>query len=426
MSFNVMLELRPFMDIGIPGIESHGAHECALIRGTVEVHGHAEAKWLRVELRKTETVWGDGYERTFSETIGGHPVVLWSSKGEEVVRLRPCGFPFCIKIPSTTPPSTIVGGSAAIKYELVASVLLQSKRSLFKQTSTSTISHTVPITIERYDLLQTWPVHSYIQSRRISARGVSLIAYLQCSAFGPGDIISVECIQYVDFLGVITAYIYELTVCETFIFRSTSPPITCSNIISKQLSPSNEYLSPGVGLQFTLRCQIPLVHTNVSVWTAHLIEVKYVVRVKVLLGSRPTTLALAEFPVTITNWQRQASQNTMSQIGRFHELSEHIGASPSFGIEQLDIPSPPATEKPVKFGNRIAFAALRSIARPVNMPDLISRWSVDSPSINAGATTRSTKTHPSVSSRFQGSSVAHSRATARSTPSSYIRRGYDH
>ncbi|KAF8599560.1 hypothetical protein BDV93DRAFT_477289 [Ceratobasidium sp. AG-I] len=352
MSSNFKLMLRPPPHVeflqGYPGIAPHGERKSALVQGTLEVRGNVKAKWVRVELRKIEILPGGGQNSTFSETIGERPVTLWSSQQEEFAELGSKDFPFHISVPDAVPPSIALERGAAIKYELVASVMLKGKKSLFKRDPAPITTHTAPIVIEKYDLLQTWPIYSQPQSRQNSANGVTLIANFQQSAFGPGDVVPVEAILRAGNSGAnIILRAYELTVRETLIFRSSPPPVqqqhsqqpprrtpaaqTRSNVISDQNVPVPVQLPPGSQHRCDLGCQIPLAQTNVSVRTARHIEVNYMVVVKAVLASNATVSV--EIPVTITNWQRQASQDAIRRIGFAPELVGVAGnASPTPGI----------------------------------------------------------------------------------------------
>jgi len=41
-----------------------------------------KAKWLRVELRKVETIPGGGLSNTFYDFVGPSPVTLWTASDE--------------------------------------------------------------------------------------------------------------------------------------------------------------------------------------------------------------------------------------------------------------------------------------------------------------------------------------------------------
>ena len=83
-----------------------------------------KAKWVRIELRKVETLPGGGLQNTFFDFVGQSPINLWQSRGEDygnltTVRLRVVAprfhsewgrtiqqdFPFSIRIPESIPPT---------------------------------------------------------------------------------------------------------------------------------------------------------------------------------------------------------------------------------------------------------------------------------------------------------------------------------
>ncbi|KAG8789771.1 hypothetical protein FRC12_013279 [Ceratobasidium sp. 428] len=368
-SFKLMLRPPPHVEFlqGYPGIVPHGDRKTALVQGTLEVRGTVKAKWVRVELRKIEVLPGGGQNNTFSETIGERPITLWSSQQEEFAELSSNDFPFHINVPEAVPPSIALERGAAIKYELIASVMLKGKKSLFKRDPAPITTHTAQIVIEKYDLLQTWPIYAIKQSRTSNAHGVTLVANFHQSGFGPGDVVPVEAILRADVPGTgVILRAYELTVRETLIFRSSPPPVpqhhhhllhsqpapkrtpaaqTRSNIISDQKVPVPVQLFPGSQHRCDLGCQIPLAQTNVSVRTARHIEVNYVVQVKAVLANN--SVVVVDLPVTITNWQRQASQDAVVRIGYAPELTgaqspgmPGIASHPSSNPSLFQSPSP--------------------------------------------------------------------------------------
>ncbi|KAG9099948.1 hypothetical protein FS749_016646 [Ceratobasidium sp. UAMH 11750] len=340
-SFKLILRPPPHVEFlqGYPGVVPHGDRKGASVRGTLELRGIAKAKWVRVELRKIEVLPGGGQNDTFSETIGERPTTLWSSQQDEFIELHSQNdFPFDIDVPEAVPPSIALERGAAIRYELVASAMLKGKKLLFKRDPTLIPTSITPIVIEKYDLLQTWPIYATPQSRTSNAYGVTLVANLNQSGFGPGDVVSVEAILRADASGAgVMLRGYELTVRETLIFRRPGPPLdhspdldsqpsqkrtpaiqTRSNIISDQKVLASLQLFPGHQHRCDLGCQIPFIQTNVSVRTARHIEVNYVVQVKAVLSNN--TVVVVDLPVTITNWPRQASQDVVARIGYAPEL----------------------------------------------------------------------------------------------------------
>lgn len=84
-----------------------------------------KAKWLRIELRKVETLpAGAG---VFFDHIGQSPITLWQAQ-EEWGMLETCDMPFHIRIPESVPPSLTLEKGSGIRYELVASVCSKGKK----------------------------------------------------------------------------------------------------------------------------------------------------------------------------------------------------------------------------------------------------------------------------------------------------------
>lgn len=224
--------------------------------------------------------------------------------------------------------------------------MLKGKKSLFKRDPAPITTCAAPIVIEKFDLLQAWPIYSQRQSRQSVSQGVTLIVNFHQTAFGPGDVVPVEAILRADTPGMnVQLRAYELTVRETLIYRASPPQApqhhhphllhsqqpprrvsaaqTRSNIISDQKVPVAVQVFPGSQHKCDLGCQIPLSQTNVSVRTARHIEVNYIVQVKAVLAS--SAIVAVELPITITNWQRQASQDVVHRIGFSTEL---VGGNP--------------------------------------------------------------------------------------------------
>ncbi|KAG9122437.1 hypothetical protein FRC07_001173 [Ceratobasidium sp. 392] len=243
--------------------------------------------------------------------------------------------------------------------------MLKGKKSLFKRDPAPITTHTAQIVIEKYDLLQAWPIYAIHQSRTSNAHGVTLVANFHQSGFGPGDVVPVEAILRADVPGSgVILRAYELTVRETLIFRSSPPPVpqhhhhhllhsqpqqpkrtpaaqTRSTIISDQKVPVPVQLFPGSQHRCDLGCQIPLAQTNVSVRTARHIEVNYVVQVKAVLANN--AVLAVDLPVTITNWQRQASQDAVARIGYAPELTGGVPSPAPPGMVSPSIVSHPSS-----------------------------------------------------------------------------------
>jgi len=131
----VKLTLRPPPNVefvqGYPGIPPGlPDRPKATVKGAVEVRvgpqaGGCKAKWVRIELKKIETLPGGGQGNTFSDFVGASPVTLWQLD-EEYSLLVTQEFSFYIRIPESIPPTITLEKGAGIRYELMASACLQN------------------------------------------------------------------------------------------------------------------------------------------------------------------------------------------------------------------------------------------------------------------------------------------------------------
>ncbi|CAE6465521.1 unnamed protein product [Rhizoctonia solani] len=391
--FKLMLRPPPHVEFlqGYPGIPGNAERKGAMVQGTLEVRGTVKAKWVRVELRKIEILPGGGQNNTFAETIGERPITLWTASLDEFAELTSNDFPFHIAVPETLPPSIALERGSAIKYELIASVQLKGKKSLFKRDPAPISTFSAPIVIEKFELLQAWPIYAQPQTRQSSAYGVTLVATFARVAFGPGDVVPVEAILRADVPGdgaILRAY--ELTVRETLIFRSSPPQLpqhnhlhlhsqppprrtpaaqTRSNLIADQKVPVPVQIFPGTQHKCDLGCHIPLTQTNVSVRTARHIEVNYIVQVKAVLSTG--SMVSVELPITITNWQHQASVDVVRRIGYCPELAGQ--------------PPPPAHQVGLFQATNAMGAMGHTIATPVSLPNGHNIAQSNAPSSTVGS-----------------------------------------
>lgn len=55
-----------------------------------------KAKWVRIELRKVETLPGGGAGNTFYDFVGPSPVNLWTASEEYALLRTVCCFVLCV------------------------------------------------------------------------------------------------------------------------------------------------------------------------------------------------------------------------------------------------------------------------------------------------------------------------------------------
>ncbi|KAG6829867.1 hypothetical protein H0H92_003211 [Tricholoma furcatifolium] len=329
----VKLILRPPPNVdfvhGYPGIPPGGPDRPqAAVKGTVEVRAGpqgAKAKWVRIELRKVETLPGGGDSNTFYDHVGPSPVNLWQSN-EEFGLLRSHDFPFSIRIPESIPPSVALEGRAGIQYELVASLCTQGKKGFFRKRKSVVVSTSAPVIIDKHDLHSTWPVYLQPDTRQTIQNGVTLVLNRNKNCFGPGDRISVMAHLKSDTLSDTILRGFELTLRECTRFNLGAQPgkkgpqsqeknvILCDSKLA-----INGTLFPGQEYRGELTCALSENHTTTTLNSARHIDVNYTLFVRAIIDGIPPVEY--ELPVVISNWQRVVSLEAVKRIGPTPGLS---------------------------------------------------------------------------------------------------------
>ncbi|KAF8703957.1 hypothetical protein AX14_007634, partial [Amanita brunnescens Koide BX004] len=126
----VQLNLRPppntdfvIGDRGIPPNGTDGPQ--AAVEGTVEVRVTAEgvkAKWVKIELRKAETLPGGDAANASCDLTGPGSVTLWTSGSASYKLLHEQDFPFSIRIPEAVPPGSQLEEQASVHHKLIATI----------------------------------------------------------------------------------------------------------------------------------------------------------------------------------------------------------------------------------------------------------------------------------------------------------------
>ncbi|GLB34522.1 hypothetical protein LshimejAT787_0200870 [Lyophyllum shimeji] len=329
----VKLTLRPPPNVdfvhGYPGIPPGGPDRPqAAVKGAIEVRvgpQGVKAKWVRIELRKVETLPGGGMANTFYDFVGPSPVNLWTSS-DEYSLLRTQDFPFSIRIPESIPPSIMLDNRAGIQYELVASLCTKGKKGFLRKRKSVVVSTQAAIIIDKHELHATWPVYNQAESRQTVQDGCTLVADRSQTCFGPGDRISVIALFRSDTLdrGILRGF--ELTLRETTIFRAgphsgkknAGPQVKVVTISDSKLA-INAPLYVGAEHHAELTCSVSPNHTTTSLNSARHIDVTYVLSVKAIVDQRPPVVL--DLPVVISNWQRVVSQEAIRRIGPAPTLS---------------------------------------------------------------------------------------------------------
>ncbi|KAH7909217.1 hypothetical protein BJ138DRAFT_1115170 [Hygrophoropsis aurantiaca] len=325
-SVKIALQPPPNVDfvVGYPGIPP-GARDRpqAAVKGAVEVRvgpQGAKAKWVRVELKKIETLPGGGQTNSYFDFVGSSPVNLWQSS-EEYGMLHSQDLPFYIRIPESIPPSIALEKGAGIRYELVATVCTLGKKGFFRRRKTNVISQATTIIIDKHELHSTWPVYSQPESRHVTQDGLNLTVERARTCFGPGDRVSATAILKSNSTQPVTLRDFEFTLKETTIFRAgpqaaagkRNGPQVKVTIIGEQKVPLNVVLYGGSQHKAEVGCLIPNTHTTTSLNAARHIDITYVVLVKASLGSMQSIVM--ELPVIVSNWPRSVSEEAIRRIG---------------------------------------------------------------------------------------------------------------
>ncbi|KAK7023762.1 high-temperature-induced dauer-formation protein-domain-containing protein [Favolaschia claudopus] len=314
--------------IGYPGVPPGPERPQAAVKGAIEVRvgpQGAKAKWVRIELRKVETLPGGGVVNTFHDFVGPSPVNLWSAS-EEYGLLRSQDFPFSIRIPESIPPSIDLQNRAGINYELVASVCTKGKKGFLRKRKSVVVSTQADVLIDKHELHSTWPVYCQPETRNINQEGVTLIVERSATCYGPGDRVSLFATVKSDALHTVILRGFELTLKESTIFRAgpytsgkKSAPQVRVISISENKFPVNATLYGGTQHRAELTCMISPDHTTTTLNAARHIDITYTLSVKALMGTG--TPLIMDLPVILSNWQRAVSAEAIRRIGPAPSLS---------------------------------------------------------------------------------------------------------
>ncbi|KAG1761582.1 hypothetical protein EDD22DRAFT_1032097 [Suillus occidentalis] len=314
----IALQPPPNVDfvVGYPGIPPAAKDRPqAAVKGAVEVRvgpQGVKAKWVRVELKKIETLPGGGQTNSYFDFVGSSPINLWQS-GEEYGLLQSQDLPFHIRIPESIPPSIALERGAGIRYELVATVCTLGKKGFFRRRKTVVTSQATTIIIDKHELHSTWPVYAQAESRTVNQDGVHLTVERQRTCFGPGDRVSVMAILKSDSVHLVVLRGFEFSFKETTIFRAStqtgqagrrSGPQVKTGLIGEQKMPLNVTLFGGTKHKAEVGCLIPTIHTTTSLNAARHIDITHAI-----------VAVIIELPVIVSNWPRSASEEAVRRIG---------------------------------------------------------------------------------------------------------------
>ncbi|KAK2459509.1 hypothetical protein APHAL10511_008493 [Amanita phalloides] len=346
----VQLTLRPPPHVdfvtGYPGIPPNGSDRPqAAVKGAIEVRVPAQgvkAQWVKVELRKVETLPGGGAANTFYDVVGPGSLTLWASEGAEYELLHAQDFPFSIRIPEAVPPSLQLEARAGVHYELVATVCTKGKRGFFRKRKQAVAMTSASVIIDKHDLHSTWPVYCQPENRHVIEDGIKLTVERNQSCYGPADRISVTATIRSDSPQVIMLRAFEILLKETITYRGhiyvagkKGEPLTRTNIIADNKFQVNTPMQGGMQTTQDLYCMLSPSHTNTTLTAARHIDITYVLIVKALAGNGLPLVI--ELPVIVSNWQRHDFRgNPVFDTNTI--IGPRIGPSP--GLSVLQMPGP--------------------------------------------------------------------------------------
>ncbi|KAH8798433.1 hypothetical protein DL96DRAFT_1720553 [Flagelloscypha sp. PMI_526] len=342
MSNQVSLTLRPPPNVdhvdGFPGIPPGPNRPHAAVRGSIELRtgpAGVKAKWVRVELRKVETLPGGGQANTYFDFVGPSPVTLWQANPDtDYGLLGSRDFQFNIRIPESTPPSVnLASDRSGISYELVASVCTKGKRGFLRKRKSVVVSSNTGIMIDKHELHSTWPIYNQSESRQVVQDGVTLNVDRTQSCFGPGDQIAVTATVRSDAMSTVILRGFEVQLKETSIFRAgpynnsgkKAAPQPRQILIAESKVPVNATLYGGNSHTNELSCALSDSHTTTTLSTARHIDIQYMLCVKALMGNG--SQIVMDIPVIISNWTRGVSIEALRIIGHVPTLSLNDAAT---------------------------------------------------------------------------------------------------
>ncbi|TFY78508.1 hypothetical protein EWM64_g5506 [Hericium alpestre] len=300
----------------------------AAVKGAIEVRmgpQGVKAKYVRIELRKIETLPGGGTQNSFFDYVGQSPINLWQSS-EEFSMLQMKEIPFYIRIPESIPPSLTLEKGAGVKYELVGQMCVQGKSGFLRRNKSIILTSSTPIIIDKHELHSTWPIYQQPESRDLMQDAVVLTVERTQNCYGPGDRVAVHAIVKSDSLHTVILRGFEFTLKETTIFRvgphstgKKAAPQVKINIIGDQKMPVNATLYGGTSHKAQLSCMIPQSHTTATLTSARHIDINYVCIVKALMGTGKPLIT--ELPVIVSNWPRYVSTEAIRRIGNAATLT---------------------------------------------------------------------------------------------------------
>lgn len=321
MSQSKQLGLRPahgtsFVQ-GWPGVPAAPGRPAASVTGHVDVRlgKGLNASWLRVELRKLESIPGGEH---WGELIGSGPLTVWRANAmrdpdapasnpadpdaDHWQLLTSHDFSFRVPVPEALPPSARIDKQSEVAYELVASLCVRMRRGVFRKKEaavSSIIQTTHPVVLQKHDLHPPWFLYNYPDTHETQttteAGPVKLTLFRNQHCFGPGDSIDARVALVSEAKKVVKPKHLTLTLKETVTFKGSPsngadlkgkgrarPDPAAKSTASQRITniatrafPSGKKLTPGESRLYDISLPISKHHALMTISTAKHIEVSY-------------------------------------------------------------------------------------------------------------------------------------------------------
>ena len=313
MSHPAKLSLRapahlPFIQ-GWPGIPASSNRQQQAVRGIVELRigpQPIKARWVRVEIRKHETL-PPGFPSTSSSSSTsdsktwehvGDICTLWQSPaGKEWDDLQQADFKFYLPLPVNIPPSIDFAKGTGVRYELVAALCYRKKGGIFKRESAPILKISEPLRITKHELHSAWPLYNNPDTRTSSSsdRQINLTISRPSSAFGPTDRIlftaTIKSARPKSFRlkgfdcnlnEIITAIPQNPPTGSTKSRKSKppAPPFSKTRTIGTMRYPMDEIVNLGEEKSARIDITVPVERLSVTVESARTMEVRFELEVK--------------------------------------------------------------------------------------------------------------------------------------------------
>lgn len=191
-------------------------------------------------------------------------------------------------------------------------------RGILRRETSTPISHSVPVVIDKHELHSTWPIYAQPETRHVVSNGLTLAVDRSHTCYAPGDRLSIVATLKSDNLSPVVLRGFEFSLKETVIYRAgpqshakKNGPLVQTSVLGEQKLPVSMTLYGGTQHRGELACIIPGNHTTSSVNAGRHIDIGYSLNIKAIIDL--TSPVVMDLPVTITNWPRLVKRSHCSK-----------------------------------------------------------------------------------------------------------------